>query len=154
AGTWFLVRALHEHRESEDRYRQMASNIQEIFWMIDADSKKVLEINEAYQTITGRTRKSLLEDATSCEGVIHPEDRDHVLGKLDEAATAGKFDERFRIKLPDGQVRWVSVHGFPVRNAAGEIWRLVGTAQDITERKHAEDEVAKNLAIAEAARAE
>jgi PAS domain S-box-containing protein len=77
-----------------------------------------------------------------------------VLGKLEEATQTGKFDERFRITLPNGQVRWIRVHGFPVRNAAGKIWRLVGTAQDITEQKHAEDQVAKNLAIAEEARAE
>jgi PAS domain S-box-containing protein len=154
AGTWFLFRALREHRESEDRYRQMANNIQEIFWMIDAESKKVLEVNEAYQTITGRTRKSLLENPTSYDEVIHPEDRAHVLGKLEEAIKTGTFDERFRITLPNGRIRWVSVHGFPVRSAAGKICRLVGTAQDITEQKHAEDEVTRNLTIAKAARAE
>jgi PAS domain S-box-containing protein len=154
AGTWFLIQALREHRESEQRYRQMAANIQEIFWMIDADSKRALEVNEAYETITGRTRESLMEDPTSYEEVIHPEDRGHVLGKLDEATQTGKFDERFRITLPNGTIRWVQVHGFPVRNAAGRIWRLVGTAQDITEQKKAEDQVAKNLVIAEEARAE
>ncbi|MGA8153697.1 MAG: PAS domain S-box protein [Terriglobales bacterium] len=154
SGTWFLIRGVREHRESEQRYRQMASNIQEIFWMIDAESKKVIEVNEAYQTITGRTRESLLENPTSYDEVIHPEDRAHVLGKLDEAITIGKFDERFRITLPNGDIRWVSVHGFPVRSAAGKIWRLVGTAQDITQQKHAEDEVIRNLAIAEAARVE
>ena len=77
-----------------------------------------------------------------------------MLGKLDEATRTGKFDEQFRITLPNGNIRWVRVHGFPVRNSTGKIWRLVGTAQDITERKQAEDQVAKNLAVAEAARAE
>jgi PAS domain S-box-containing protein len=154
AGTWFLLRALREHRESEDRYRQMASNICEIFWMIDADSKKVLEVNEAYETITGRTRKSLLENPSSCEELVYADDRAHVLGKLEEATRTGTFDERFRIMLTTGGLRWVSVHGFPVRDGTGKIWRLVGTAQDITEQKHAEDQVAKNLEIAEAARAE
>lgn len=61
AGTWFLTQALREHRESEQRYREMAANIQEIFWMIDADSKCALEVNEAYETIMGRTRESLME---------------------------------------------------------------------------------------------
>jgi PAS domain S-box-containing protein len=153
-GTWFLIRGVREHRQSEERYRQMASHIQEIFWMIDAESKKAIEVNEAYETITGRSRQSLMNNPFSYEEVIHPEDRPHVLGKLEEATQTGKFDERFRITLPNGQVRWVRVHGFPVRNAAGKIWRLVGTAQDITEQKHAEDQVAKNLALAEEARAE
>jgi PAS domain S-box-containing protein len=153
-GTWFLIRGVREHRESEERYRQMASHIQEVFWMLDAESKRVLEVNEAYQTITGRTRNSLLDNPTSYEEIIHPEDRLHVLARLDEATRTGKFDERFRINLPNGAIRWVRVHGFPMRNAVGKIWRLVGTAQDITEQKHAEDQVVKNLEIAEAARAE
>jgi PAS domain S-box-containing protein len=154
AGTWFLIRGVREHRESEERYRQMASHIQEIFWMLDAESKRVLEVNEAYETITGRTRRSLLDNPTSYEEIIHPEDRVHVLARLDEATRTGKFHERFRITLPNGDVRWVRVHGSPMCNAAGKIWRLVGTAQDITEQKQAEDQVVKNLEIAESARAE
>jgi PAS domain S-box-containing protein len=154
AGTWFLIRGVREHRESEERYRQMADHIQEIFWMLDAESKRVLEVNEAYESITGRTRKSLLDNPTSYEEIIHPDDRVNVLARLDEATRTGKFDERFRITLPNEDVRWVRVHGFPMRNAAGNIWRLVGTAQDITEQKLAEDGVVKNLEIAEAARAE
>ena len=154
AGTWFLVRGVREHRESEERYRQMASHIQEIFWMLDAESKRVLEVNEAYETITGRTRRSLLDSPTSYEEIIHPEDRVHVLARLDEATRSGRLDERVRITLPNGDVRWVRVHGFPMRNAAGRIWRLVGTAQDVTGQKQAEDEVVRNLRIAETARAE
>ena len=91
AGTWFLIRGVWEHRESEERYRQMASHIQEIFWMLDAESKRVLEVNEAYETITGRTRRSLLDNPTSYEEIIHPEDRVHVLARLDEATRTGKF---------------------------------------------------------------
>jgi PAS domain S-box-containing protein len=48
-------------------------------------------------------------------------------------------------------VRWVSVRGFPVRDSDGGICRLVGTAQDITAQKKAEEQVAKNLALAETA---
>src|ERR1700747_532756 len=154
AGTWFLVRGVREPREREERSRPMPSHIQEIFWMLDAESKRVLEVNEAYETITGRTRRSLLDNPISYEEIIYPEDRVHVLARLDEATPTGKFDERFRITLPNGDVRWVRIHGFPMRNAAGKMWRLVGTAQDITQQKQAEDEVAKNLEIAESARTE
>jgi PAS domain S-box-containing protein len=153
-GTRFLIRALREHRESEARFQQMASNIQEIFWMIDAETKKALYVNDAYQTITGQSCQSLTDNPTSYKDVIHPEDRDHVLAKLEEATRTGQFNERFRIVSAHGDVHWVTVHGFPVRDAAGKIWRLVGTAQEITEQKQAEDQVAKNLEIAEAARAE
>jgi len=53
-----------------------------------------------------------------------------------------------------GEVRWVQVRGFPVRNSEGKIFRLVGTAQEITDQKRAEDQVIQNLRSAEASRAE
>jgi PAS domain S-box-containing protein len=152
--TKFLILARTEHLESEGRFQQMATNIQEVFWMIDAKTKKVLYVNEAYETITGRSRRSLDESPTSYEDLIHPEDRTWVLVNLDDAVRTGRFDERFRIVWPNGQVRWVWVRGFPVRLSDGRIYRLVGTAQEITAQRQAEEQVAKNLELAESARAE
>jgi PAS domain-containing protein len=48
--------------ESEQRFQQMADNIQEIFWMIDAETRKTLYVNPAYETITGRSLATLKED--------------------------------------------------------------------------------------------
>jgi PAS domain S-box-containing protein len=140
--------------ESEERFQQMARNIQEIFWMIDAESKKALFVNPAYEAITGRSCESLMENPTSYEELIHPEERVRVLIKLDDATRTGQFNERFRIVRPDGAIRWVWVRGFPVRAAGGKISRLVGTALEITAQKEAEDQVAANLALAKSAWAE
>ena len=137
--------------ESEERFRQMADNIQEIFWMIDAETKETLYVNPAYETITGRARASLREDPLSYQEIIHPDDRVQVLLKLEEATRTGDFDERFRIVSPSGEARWVWVRGFPVRDGKGRIRRLVGTALDITVQKRAEEEVARNLSLAESA---
>src|ERR1700728_2068447 len=149
-----LRRAQQVQLDTEERLQQMADNIQEIFWMIDAKTKKALYVTEAYETITGRSCQSLLDNPSSYEQLIHPEDRVHVLAKLGEATQTGYFDERFRIVRPGGEVRWVTVHGFPVRDAANKIHRLVGTARDVTAQKEAEDKVAEHLAAAESARAE
>lgn len=140
--------------ESEERFQQMARNIQEIFWMIDADTKQALFVNPAYETITGRSCESLRDRPSSYEELIHPEDRVHVLTKLDEATRNGQFNERFRIVRPQGEIRWVWVRGFPVRDAGGKIRRLVGTALEITAQKEAEEQVAANLALAKSAWAE
>ena len=154
----FLIHLHHQHRQttralfsSEHDFQQMADNIQEIFWMLDAKTKRTLYVNQAYQAITGRSCLSLQENPSSYEEVIHPEDRLHVLAKLDEATHTGRFDERFRVVWPAGEVRWVSVRGFPVRESDGSISRLVGTAQDITAQKEAEEQVAQNLVLAESA---
>jgi PAS domain S-box-containing protein len=126
--------------ESEERFQQMANNIQEIFWMIDAETKKALFVNPAYEDITGRSCESLRENPTSYEELIHTDDRVHVLSKLDEATRTGHFNERFRIVSAQGEIRWVWVRGFPVRDAEGKIRRLVGTALEITAQKQAEEE--------------
>jgi PAS domain S-box-containing protein len=141
-------------RESEERFQQMATNILEIFWMLDAENMRVLYVNPAYEIITGRSRESLEEDPKSYEEVIHPEDRVRVLSRLAESVKTGQFDEEFRITKPDGAARWVWVRGFPVRDSAGIVRRLVGTAQDISARKSAEEEIARNLNRAESAGAE
>ncbi len=141
-------------RASDERFQQMADSIQEIYWMLDAETKRVLYVNPAYETITGRTLTSLRDNPESYQETFHPEDRVRVLTRLDEATRTGHLDEEFRIVRPDHVVRWVSVRGFPVRDSAGVIRRLVGISQDITARKSAEEQMAKNLALAESAWAE
>jgi PAS domain S-box-containing protein len=147
------IEAQDSLRESKERLQQMADNIQEIFWLLDASSKEVLQVNLAYETITGRSLESLARNPKSYADLVHAEDRVHVLAKLEEAVHSGHFDEEFRIVRPDGEVRWVWSHGFPVRDSNdGTISRLAGTVQDVTARKLADTQVAKHLADAEAAR--
>lgn len=141
-------------RASDERFREMANNIEEIYWMVDAETKQVLSVNPAYQTITGRSLLSLEQDPTSYQELVHPEDRGRLLTRLEELGVSGQIDQEFRIIRPDHAVRWIAVHGFPVRNRSGVVRRLVGTAQDITARKSAEEQMARNLALAEAASAE
>lgn len=122
--------------------------------MLDAETKQVIYVNQAYEAITGRTCESLRDDPKSYGEVIHPEDRVRVLGRLNESVETGQLDEEFRIVRPDKTVRWVWVRGFPVRDSAGILRRVVGTTQDVTARKSAEEQMARNLDMAESAWAE
>ena len=141
-------------RESDERFQQMADNIQELFWMLDAETKHVIYVNQAYETITGRSCESLGKNPTSYQELFHPEDRVRVLARIEEAVRTGEFDVEFRIVRPDHAIRWVWARGFPVRDSAGVIRRLVGVTQDVTARKSAEEQMGKNLVLAESARAE
>jgi PAS domain S-box-containing protein len=98
---------------TEQEFQEMAGNIQEIFWMIDAQTKKAIFVTPAYESITGRSCQSLMENPSSYEEVIHPDDRVHALARLDEAATTGSFDERFRIVKPTGEIRWFGCADLP-----------------------------------------
>ena len=69
-------------RKSEERFQHMAKNIQEIFWMMDAETHEITYINPAYATITGHSVESLQENPSSYRELIHAEDRIRVLSKL------------------------------------------------------------------------
>jgi PAS domain S-box-containing protein len=140
-------------KKSEERFQHMANNIQEIFWMLDAETQEATYVNQAYATITGHTVESLRQNPSSYRELIHPEDKIRVLSKLQEVAHTGVFDEEFRFIRADGEVRWVWAKGFPV-HADGETRWVVGTAQDITSRKQAEKAISEHLDAAETARAE
>ncbi len=127
--------ALHER---EEKFHQVADNIQEIFWMVDAITKQAIYVNPAFEQITGRTVASLLDSPLSYREIIHADDRARVLGRLEEAIETGVFDEEFRIVRTDGTIRWVEAQGFQVRDAQGKVYRLAGVVQDITERRRAE----------------
>jgi PAS domain S-box-containing protein len=132
----------------------MADSIDEVFYLLDAATKKVVAVNRAYETVTGRSLESIENNPSSYEDLIHACDRAHVLAKLENAVHSGRFDEEFRIVRPDGEVRWVWAKASPVRASNDTICQLYGTALDITAKKLAEGQIAQHLAAAEAARIE
>ena len=140
-------------KRSEERFQHMANNIQEIFWMMDANTQEITYVNKAYVTLTGHSVEDLRANPSSYRELIHPEDRIRVLSKLREVVSSGTLDEEFRFIRADGAVRWVWAKGFPARTDGVTRW-LVGTAQDITSRKQAEMQITQHLDAAEAARAE
>jgi PAS domain S-box-containing protein len=140
-------------RRSEERFQHMANNIQEIFWIMDAETHEVTYINPAYAKITGHSVQSLRENPSSYRELIHAEDRIRVLSKLHDLRDFGILDEEFRFIRADGEIRWAWAKGIRVP-AEGETHRIVGTAQDITSRKQAEMKISEQLDVVEAARAE
>lgn len=140
-------------RETEERFREMADNIAEIFWRMDARTQEIAYVNRAYTTITGQDIETLRSVRSAYQDLIHPEDRIRILARLGDVATSGTFDEEFRFTRTDGEVRWIWAKGFPVP-ADGEIRWLVGTAQDVTSRKKAELKIVEQLDAVEVARAE
>jgi len=70
---------------------------------------------------------------------IHPEDRARVAQALTQATEGGRYGPiEHRIVLPNGTVRWVAASGITVRGARGEVVKIVGSVQDITERRSLE----------------
>jgi diguanylate cyclase (GGDEF)-like protein/PAS domain S-box-containing protein len=126
---------------SESRFRQMAENIRDVFFLIEAETNRMLYISPAYEEIWGRSCESLYMDPASWAEAIHPEDRASIDEKFRTGMAAGSFEYEHRIIRPDGSLRWIEARGFPVRDAAGRIIGVAGIAADINERKIAEDAI-------------
>ena len=126
---------LEQLRASEERFRELAETVQEVFWITDPAKKKLLYVSPAYEKIWGRTCQSLYQSPGSWLEAIHPEDRERVGHANAAQYSGGIYDEEYRIVRPDSQIRWIRDTAFPVRNAGGQTERLVGVARDITDRR-------------------
>jgi two-component system, cell cycle sensor histidine kinase and response regulator CckA len=126
-------------RESEERFRQLADNILEsVFWIADPQMEQFLYVSPAYENIWGSSCESLYANFAEWLAAVHSEDRQRIQTNFFEQALVGRYDEEYRILRPDGSVRWIRDRGFPIQDANGTPYRVVGIATDITEKKHLE----------------
>jgi len=126
--------------ESVQRFRAMAEVIPEVFWMYSHHEKKLLYVSPAFERIYGRPSDEYYRNPELWLQVVHPDDIDFVRESLDNHF--GKEREvEYRILHPDWSIRWIRDRIFPVKDEQGEIVHIVGFCEDITGRKHLEEEL-------------
>jgi PAS domain S-box-containing protein len=127
-------------RQSEARFRELAENIQEVFWLSTVEKDKILYVSPAFEFIWGHPCDALYRSPLVWLDAIHPEDRPRVLEAARTRQATSEYNEEYRIVRPDGSIRWISDRAFPIRDESGRTYRIAGVAQDITERKLAESQ--------------
>lgn len=140
---WRSKRAEDALVESEARFRQVAENIREVFWLREARDDRLLYVSPAYEEVWGRRREQLMRNPDTWLESLHPDDRPRIRELWDSDAHL-HFDEEYRIVRDDGEVRWIHDRAFPVRDEEGEIHRVAGLAEDVTQRKDLEREVVQS----------
>jgi PAS domain S-box-containing protein len=133
------VRTEEALRESEERFRELAENIDEVFWMSDPKNTRIIYVSPAYERIWGRSRDTLYAFPKSWTEAIHPEDKGQVVERIANRDLQGSHDLTYRIARPDGSIRRIRDRGFPVYDASGNIVRIAGISEDVTESKEAEE---------------
>jgi PAS domain S-box-containing protein len=126
-------------RASEERFRQLAENIREVFWMTDLTKNEMIYISPRYEEIWGQTCESLYASPRKWLESIHPDDRERALEAALTKQVSGQYDEVYRIVRSDCSIRWIHDRAFPIRDDTGKVYRVVGIAEDITKRKQAEE---------------
>ncbi len=142
-------RAEEAVRESGERFRQLAEHIPEVFWIGSPDWREVFYVSPAYERIIGRSCDSLYAQPLSWLDAVVEEDREKITAGVARISSGDFSDPRaaeFRIARPDGSIRWIRARAFPILNEHGEPYRVAGTAEDITDRKKAEDEISASEA--------
>ncbi len=137
-------------QSSEEKFRQLAENIHEVFWIMAPAANKVVYVSPAYEGVWGTACDSLYRNPQSWADAIHPDDRERAHRVFGPGITQ-PVDLKYRIRTPDGQEKWICDRAFPVRDQAGQVIRIVGIAEDITEQKRYEQELIQAREAADAA---
>jgi PAS domain S-box-containing protein len=132
------ARLYTEVRDNEIRFRQLAENINDAFWITNLESSEVIYVSPAYETIMGQPCQLVYEQPRVWIEAVHPEDRAWVVTSFEQRDVTQPQLKEYRVVWPDGAVRWVWERVFPVYNAAGQVYRRAGVIEDITERKQVE----------------
>ena len=125
-------------RDSEERFRQITDNIDDVFWMFAVPEGDLEYVSPAYSDVWGGSLDALRQRPGSWLDAVHPEDRERIAQRWRQLRQAPHYDDEFRILGPDGRTQWVRDRLFAVRNARGEVYRVARVTSDITARKEME----------------
>jgi PAS domain S-box-containing protein len=149
--TFALEREVNDRRQTEEQLlktmqqlRQLAENITDAFWIRDPDpatAGRMVYVSPAYEKIWGRSCKELYQSPQAWLEAIHPEDREAVADAMLTKQVTGEYNQEYRILRSDGTLRWIRDRAFPIRDSSGKVIRIVGIAEDATERHRLEREI-------------
>jgi PAS domain S-box-containing protein len=134
-------------RTSEERFRQFADSVDDVFWIIDAATQRFLYVNAAFTQIFGISREELEQNPRLWPDAIHPDDKAASVRAFQHwlsGSVEDVFADEYRVVSRSGQVHWIRDHGTKLRDADGRVVRLQGVAEDITARREAEAALAES----------
>ncbi len=128
--------------ESEKRFRQLAENIRDIFFITNIDFSKIFYISSVVEEITGFRSEVFYENPSKWFDIIHPEDKQPAMYFTEQVFNTGLYDYEHRIIKADGKISWIRFRAFPIKDD-NDVLRVAGIVEDITERKYWESQILK-----------
>lgn len=126
-------------RESEERFRMLAENMNQLAWIAHADGE-VFWYNQRWYDFTGTTFDDM--QGWGWRKVQHPDHLEQVEQRWRESLAAGEdWEDTFPLRGSEGEYRWFLSRATPIRNETGEIVSWFGTNTDITEQREQQDQI-------------
>jgi PAS domain S-box-containing protein len=127
--------------QSEEKFRQLAEHIRDLFWMCDPATGQFLYVNPTCEKVWGCSQERFYEKPLTLLEITHPDDKHLIRVAMQQEQQGKEVDIEYRIIHPNGETRWVHDRSFPLHNQAGQVYCIAGITEDITERKQAELEL-------------
>lgn len=127
--------------ESEARFRQLAENTQDVFWVMECNPDKITYVNPAFENLWGFTAEAIYKDPWLWLKAIHPDDREYTKQKFIDwiAHGSGIYECDYRIVTKDNGVRYVHDRGTIIGKSKTGAIQISGIVTDITERIRSEE---------------
>lgn len=139
--THFEMQAL---LEDYPYFQQILQNIEQVIWIFDLNTDKILYVSPAFETVWGRSCETFYDDPSVLIENVHPEDRVKVMSDISDDHH-NPLNQTFRIMRPDGSWRWVSTHTFIIGNKFTKMNYRVYIAQDTTDQNLLDQALRKAL---------
>jgi PAS domain S-box-containing protein len=130
-----LIRRVHAKSQPElDRqFSSAQSNPNDVLWFLEAETENILYVSPSYENVWGRSREDLNRDVHSWLDAVIPEDREKAILFVGQDFPGDRIETTYRIRRPDGSIRWIFDRGFVIRDPGRRAVRYLGLASDITE---------------------
>lgn len=143
-----LKKEIVERKQAEEALKKSQHRLEEAqriahvgHWERDLKTGLITWSDEIYR-ILGLPPQENDSPPAEWRHMLHPEDRERVFLVIEEAQRGiRRYDVEYRIVRPDGEVRFLHSQGDIIRDEQGRLVRAFGIAQDITERKQAEEKL-------------
>jgi PAS domain S-box-containing protein len=120
-------------------FQELTEEYHYVVWVFDWVAKCITYASPAYERVWGRSTESLYQRREEWRESLHPDDRDNAQAAFTAMAESDRSAaHEYRILRPDGTIRWIADRGYAIRDVKGNVIRIMGIAEDITERRLAE----------------
>ncbi|MEG3084577.1 PAS domain S-box protein [Sphingomonas sp. PB2P12] len=127
-------------RESEQRLRQFGDASSDILWVRDAKTLQWEYLSPGFSAVYGMSVDEALvgDNLRNWTDLIVEDDRQHALDSIKRVRDGEQVTFEVRIQRPDGGMRWLRDTDFPIYGSCGQVERIGGIGQDVTEIKEAQ----------------